>query len=169
MGVTIHFEGQLKSQRDLALLVEAARETAEKLGWPHRAIAEERAHLARAREEQDWDYVGPITGIELLPHESSDPLRFEFDSNLYVQEFIKTQFAGPSTHAQVIQLLRTLEPHFESLSVEDEGELWSGGDIDVLQGHLSAVERALAEHLQQNPGAQGPVRLESGRWVDFIS
>jgi hypothetical protein len=169
MGVTIHFEGRLRSRRDLALLVELARGTAERLGWPHRPIAEERAHLARVREEEDWDYVGPTTGIEVLPHERCDPLRLEFDSDLYIQEFIKTQFAGPAVHAQVVQFLRTLEPHFDSLAVEDEGELWSGGDNATLQEHFSAFETALAEYLREHPEAEGPVRLESGRWVDVIS
>jgi hypothetical protein len=169
MGVTIHFEGRLKSRRDLALLVELVEGAAAKLGWPHRPISEERVHLPRLRDERDWDYVGPTTGIEVLPHERSDPLRLEFDSDLYVQEFIKTQFAGPAVHTQVVQLLRRLEPHFESLAVEDEGEFWFGGDNDVLQGHFSAFEQALAEHLRQHPDAQGPVRSESGRWVDVIS
>jgi hypothetical protein len=125
-----------------------------------------RKTISRARR-RPWGTGPAQRGVAAVCR--SDPLRFEFDSKLYIQEFIKTQFAGPAIHAQVMQLLRTLEPHFETLSVEDEGELWSGGDVDVLQGHLSAVERALVEHLQQNPGAQGPVRLESGRWVDFIS
>lgn len=169
MGVTIHFEGRLRSQRDLALVVERARAAAEDLGWPHRPIAEERAQLSRVRDEQDWDYVGQTTGIAIQPHDRSDPLRLEFDSDLYIQEFIKTQFAGPTVHTQVVQFLRTLEPHFENLAVEDEGEFWSGGDNDVLLGHFSACERALAAHLQQNAGARGPVRLESGRWVDVIS
>jgi len=169
MGVTIHFEGKLRTRRDLDLLIASAQAGAEKLGWPHRPIAEDRAHLARVRGEEDWDYVGPTTGIELLPHDRSDPLRFEFDSDLYVQEFIKTQFAGPHVHSQVVELLRSLEPRFETLSVEDEGDFWSTGDKDALQEHFSAFERALAEHLRENPGAQGPVRLPSGRWVDVIS
>jgi hypothetical protein len=62
-----------------------------------------------------------------------------------------------------------LHPVRESnLDREDEGDFWSTGDKDALQEHFAAFERAIAEHLRENPDAEGPVLL-SGRWIDVIS
>ena len=75
----------------------------------------------------EWDYVGPTKGIILYLHEECDPVRMEFDRDLYVQEFVKTQFSGPHVHMKVISLLRGLQVFFEDLKVEDEGEYWGTG------------------------------------------
>jgi hypothetical protein len=169
MGVTIHFEGRLRSSESLDQLVKAARRAAEDLGWPSKTIEEERAHLARVLDEQDWDYVGPTSGIEFLPHEDSEPLRLEFDSDLYIQEFIKTQFAGPDIHVKVVGMIRQLESYFETLSVDDEGEYWDSNDRTLLEQHLRTCDEQLARLLRDTPGARGPVRLPSGRLADFVS
>jgi hypothetical protein len=169
MGVTIHFEGRLKSPESLERLVQAARGAAADLGWPCQIIREECAQLPRVRDEQDWDYVGPTAGIELLPHKDSEPLRLEFDRELYVQEFIKTQFAGPDVHVEVVNLLRQLETHFAILSVDDEGEYWESNDRTILEGHIGACDQELARILRETPRARGPVRLPSGRLADFVS
>jgi hypothetical protein len=47
-------------------------------------------------------------------------LRLEFDGDVYVQEFIKTQFAGVQVHIEVLKLLKAVEPLFRQLKVEDE-------------------------------------------------
>jgi hypothetical protein len=169
MGVTIRFEGRLKTPESLQLLIEAARTAAQQQGWQCMTIAERRVHLARVKDGEDWDYVGPTRGIVLLPHAFCDPLRLEFDFDLYVQEYVKTQFAGAVVHAQVIGILHGLEHHFENLVVEDEGEYWSTGDRDLLDQRIEACERAMVEYLTEHPTADGPVRLDSGRWIDVLS
>jgi len=123
----------------------------------------------RVRDEQDWDYDGPTSGIEILPHERCDPLRLEFDVDLYVQEYTKTQFAGPGVHREVVALLRELAPHFAMLQVDDEGEYWDTNDAALLTKHIETCNRALADELREHPGAQGPVQIAVGRWVDIIS
>src|SRR2546430_732516 len=87
MGVTIHFEGKLKDHASLEAVVRAADAFARARSWRVEPISEMEAHLARVRDEQDWDYAGPTSGIEILPHERCDPLRLEFDEDLYVQEY----------------------------------------------------------------------------------
>ena len=169
MGVTIHFEGQLRNRDRLQLVVHAAAEFARARGWPYQAIEEPEVHLARVRDEKDWDYVGPTSGIELLPHERCEPVRLEFDRDCYIQEYTKTQFAGPAVHIEVVTLLRQLAPHFTELLVEDEGEYWEGEDTAVLVRHIDTCNRVLADELRLRPGSVGPVRLPAGRWADFIS
>jgi hypothetical protein len=166
MGVTIHFEGTLRSAADLDLLVKKARAHAESRGWPFHAIAESGAHAAR---DQKADHAGPARGIELQPHDRSDPLRLEFDGALHVEDFIKTQFAGVRTDVEVVELLRSLEPHFSVLKVLDEGDFWSEGDEALLRENLSVCDEALENLLREQPEGKGPVRMDSGRWVDFIS
>jgi hypothetical protein len=169
MGVTIHFEGKLKDRAGLEVVVRSVGAFAQVRGWRATPISEMEAHLARVRDEADWDYDGPTSGIEVLPHERCDPVRLEFDADLYVQEFTKTQFAGPSVHREVIALLRELAPNFETLQVDDEGEYWDTSDAALLTKHMDACNRALEDELRKDPRAQGPVRVEGGRWVDILS
>ncbi|MDX2060767.1 MAG: hypothetical protein SFV24_23345 [Gemmatimonadales bacterium] len=169
MGVTIHFEGRLRSRESLDRLLGTAEAVAARLNWPCRKISSERVHLTRTVGESETEYVGPSAGIELIPHDRSDPLRLEFDADLFVQDFVKTQFAGVEVHARIVGVLREIEPYFESLVVEDEGELWTTDDNQLLEAHFSSFDRALADYLRDNPNAHGPVRLESGRWVDVVA
>ena len=125
--------------------------------------------MKRVRDEKDWDYSGITFGLELQPSESSDPLRFEFDEDFYVQEFIKTQFAGTDLHIEVIELFRLIKPYFDKLEIFDEGEFWETRDANRLIEHIENCDRALQKMLAENPKARGPVRLADGRIVDFMS
>ena len=169
MGVTIHFEGHLSSDEALANVLAAAQAYADGQRWPHELIACTEARLSRVRNEEDWDYIGPTRGIVLFPHADSEPVRLEFDRDLYIQEFTKTQFAGTTVHINVVGLLRCLAPHFASLIVDDEGEYWDTSDQELLKGHFQAFYRALQAELPNYPGAKVKVRLPSGRIADFVS
>jgi hypothetical protein len=169
MGVTIHFEGRLRDEASYQRAVESARTFALAKGWPVETILEPLVTLKRVRGEEPWDYEGSTKGVALQPHENSDPLRLEFDSQLYVQEYCKTQFAPPEVHIQVVELLRLLEPEFVCLTVEDEGEYWSSKDRSTLEGHLAACFRALDDHLATDPRLTGPVRGPSGRIFDLVT
>jgi hypothetical protein len=142
---------------------------AEREGWRWDAIAESIATLRRARNDEDCDYTGPTRGIALYPHENVDPLRFEFDRDLFMQDYIKTQFAPAEIHVKVVALLKEIAPQFSNLTVEDEGEYWDSGSTDVLAGHLDACFRAIDDEISRHPDLQGPVRLPSGRIADLIS
>ncbi len=164
MGVTIHFEGRLKDAEALKRVIDAAKRT----GWKDKRIEEAHVTLERVRDEAEWDYTGPTYGIELQPHENCEPLRLEFDCDLYVQEYVKTQFAPPETHMAIVHFLKAIAPEFDALQVFDEGEYWDTGSIDVLTYHIDSCERALQEVLETNASARGPLRLPSGRIVDFL-
>jgi hypothetical protein len=169
MGVTIHFEGKVKGATAYSLLLDELREFAASNAWPAKEISQSHAKLKRVRDEQDWDYSGPTFGLQLLPHENCDPLRFEFDKDYYVQEFVKTQFAGVATHVAIINLFRRIQPFFESLKIEDEGEFWKTSDESGLEGHIDRCNEALQDLLKKNPKAKGPVRLPNGRIADCMS
>jgi hypothetical protein len=136
IGVTIHFEGQLNNEAAYQELIGVAFTMANAEGWPIQPIAPGEVALSRVRDEKEWDYIGPVNGIVIYLHEDCYPVRLEFDRDLYVQEFIKTQFAGVEMHIKVLKLLKAIEPFFCILNVEDEGEWWETRDTARLAGHL---------------------------------
>ena len=168
MGVTIHFEGRLHDQEAFARAMEAARSFADQNGWHHVPLAKEMATLTRTRGEEDWDYVGPTSGVTISPHDDCDPLHLEFDRDLYVQEFVKTQFAPPIVHMRIIELLRRIAPEFDDLQVDDEAEYWPTSEEALLEAHRQAFVQAFEEALKENPRLAGPFRLPDGRMVDLM-
>jgi hypothetical protein len=169
VGVTIHFEGRLLDQATYASAVELARGYAIDRGWRTEPIDESCVTLQRVRDEEDWDYTGPTRGLVLYPHDDCDPVRLEFDIDLYVQEFVKTQFASEAVHVDVIGLLRLLAPCFESLQVADEGGFWDTQDLGVLRQHRRAFEVALQDQVGAHPTAKVKVKLRDGRIVDLMT
>lgn len=167
MGVTIHFEGRLASDAAFDGLVGSVEAFARDRGWQHSRFDIPSATLARVANEQDVDYVGPTRGVVVMPHASAEPLRFEFDRTLYVQEYCKTQFAGPDTHKLIVSLLEQIAPLFISFAVFDEGEFWETHDDGILIAHIAKVDALIEQHLTENPCSVGPVRLPSGRIVDI--
>lgn len=168
MGVTIHFEGQLSSLKELDKIIQSAKRFAESNGLEYFLFQEEKKLLQRVKDEQDWDYEGPTKGIQIQPDVSSDPLIFEFDENLYLQEYCKTQFADISVHILIIDLLRQIQPFFATLIVEDEGEYWETSDINILQQHLDNCFQAIEDAKNENSKLDGPFRLQNGRIVDLM-
>ncbi|HEY6111859.1 MAG TPA: hypothetical protein VIV62_05040 [Chthoniobacterales bacterium] len=169
MGVTIHFEGRVKGATACSLLIDEISEFAANHGWRVEEIPRASRSLKRVRDEQNWDYSGPTFGIVLSPHPGCDPLRFEFDKDFYIQEFVKTQFAGAETHIAIVELLRRIHPFFDALNVGDEGEFWDTSDDGVLQQHIERCNEVLRDLLAKNPNAKGPIRLPDGRIADFMS
>jgi hypothetical protein len=121
------------------------------------------------RNEREHDYTGPTRGIVLYPHKNSEPLRLEFDRDLFMQDYTKTQFAPIEVHVKMIRLLKEIAPQFVELVVEDEGEYWDTEDVDALARNLETCFRAMRVLLSSNPDLQGPVHLPSGRIADVVS
>ena len=169
MGVTIHSEGRLRDQSAYDALVAEATAFATHRNWQALPFAIPLAKLSRVRDEKDWDYEGPTKGIELRAHPSSEPIRLEFDQDLYIQEYTKTQFAPPEVHKDLVVLLDQLAPHFASLAVVDEGEYYESRDEKLLLKHRDRCFQVLDEHLAKDKSLRGPVRLPSGRIADLVS
>ena|SRR5260370_19683036 len=168
MGVTIHFEGKLKSEDAFAALLQYVEEIAKAQTWLTEIFEHGEVTLLRVRDETEWDYKGSTKGIILYIHEDCDPLRLEFDQDLYIQEFVKTQFAGVGTHIQLIALLREFQVFFVDLKVEDEGEYWETGDEAVLAEHIHCCDEMISEEARKNPSAQVKVRTPDGRPMDIL-
>ena len=169
MGVTIHFEGRLRDGEGLKEAIATAEAFARQRGWPIKMISAPERRLTRVRDEQKWDYVGPVKGVALYPSEDCEPVRLEFDRDLYLQEFTKTQFAGATIHISIVQLLRDLEPLFAALLVEDEGEYWDTSNLRTLEGHLKACDAVLDEIVSSRPAVRSKVKLPSGRIIDYMT
>lgn len=169
MGVTIHFEGFLRNDASVTDLIRGATVFAQQRHWATEEIHSSQVRLTRVIDEQDVDYEGPVHGVVLYPHEDCDPVRLEVGSDLFVQEFVKTQFAGVGTHQEVIALLRAVEPLFERLTVEDEGELWETSDRELVEKHIDNTNRVIAEYLAEHPGSRSKVKIQGGRIVDIMS
>jgi hypothetical protein len=173
MGVTIHYEGQLKSLDALDELLARTRVFAEEQYWTFEIIDDVHKRLERfiADDDPELDgeeqvYEGPVQGIRLLPHPDCEPFTLEFDSHLFFQDYTKTQFAGASIHRKLVELLGDLEPLFATLKVMDEGEYWTSRDENLLQDHFKQIEEVINE---QYPNAQRKVRTSTGRLIDVIT
>jgi hypothetical protein len=155
MGVTIHFAGQLRDEAGLAGVEQAAREFASSRGW--------RVETIDFAVNSPEDY----TGISIFPDPLCEPVHLVFDQNLRVDEYTKTQFAGPTVHIQLIELLRLVQPWFSDLEVSDEGEYWETSNEEQLRLHLRVVTDSLNAHLAEDPTCDVAVKLPSGRIVDL--
>lgn len=168
MGVTIHFEGHVRDQESVRELVKRACALGQAFGWPSSLVDEPHTTITRVIDEEDVPYTGPTQGVELWPHDDCDPIRLELGSDLFVQDYVKTQFAGAETHVRVIELLREIQPCFTDLEVFDEAEFWDTQDHDLLRQHIADTNAAIDDYVRDRPNAQVKVRLPSGKIADIV-
>lgn len=118
MGVTIHFQGRLPDEAAYQRLIADAISLADHNGWGYDHIDTTETKLLRVREnEEPWDYLGPTRGLVIRIDDNREPIRLEFDRDLHIQEWVKTQFAGAGAHIDVVEILRVLQPDFSDLRV----------------------------------------------------
>jgi hypothetical protein len=153
MGVTLHYEGQVRDPRCCEQLLATAQAFAERQGWRAEAIRRAHTTLTRKIRGEQQVYAGPTAGVTLFAHQQAEPLRLELDRDLYLQGWTKTQFAPPEVHVQMVALLRMLQPFFRELIVRDEGEYWETADLDRLRAHLLVTSETLAV-IQPSPRAR---------------
>ena len=167
-GVTIHYEGRAPDPAAVEQVLAAASEEAKRNGWQIRDDSSSDISLKRVVDEKDVPYRGSVRGIVLQPRRECEPIHLQFDSNMFMQDFVKTQFAGPEIHMQVARLLQVIQPLLRSLKVEDEGQYWETGSKSTLEGHMAKVNTLMVEMKRSKPGLRGPVTLPSGRIVDLM-
>jgi hypothetical protein len=112
MGVTINFEGQLKSADDFSTVISIVTEFAEKNAMPFSTFEEPNKILHRVKAEEDWDYEGMTKGIRIQPSANSEPMLLEFDKDNYIQEYCKTQFADINIHVMLIKYNSSYQINF---------------------------------------------------------
>src|SRR5262249_45870600 len=151
-------------------LLQFARRFASEHSWVTDEINEVSVKLERVDEnEKPYDYFGPVRGLKLMPRDDCEPIKLEFDSDLYVQDWTKTQFAGAEMHVTVCAFLHAIENYFETFKVNYEAEYWDTGDVGLLEKYLVDCDRFIEEHRQEHPTAKVKVRTPTGRIVDMIT
>jgi len=168
-GVTIHFEGTASSSSAIAQIIAIATAFAKKRGWQIKDASAKTGKIPRVIEEKDKDDEGKITGVVLYPPKMCEPVYLQFGDDLFMQDYVKTQFSGVTIHLEVIALFDELKPHFKKLSVDDEGEYWETRNKKTLENHIDTVNRMIKDIRTKNPKAEGPIKLPSGRIADVIN
>ncbi len=176
MGLTIHYQGQLESEEAYLRFIDEVLAYAAARNWPTYPIDEAHRVLERMLQPEDPDadeveeiYEGPTRGLTLLPHPDCEPLAFEFDRDLFMQDRCKTQFAGPGIHAEIVQLFRQTEPLFAMLDVQDEAEFWENPSRGRLDETFAAASRAIADLAAEDSGSSVGVVTPSGRILDILA
>lgn len=167
-GVTIHYEGTAKSPDAVAEILSSVTTFAKKHSWSVEDASSKDGQLKRIIEEKDKDYKGRITGVVVRITDNCEPLHFQFDDNLFMQDYVKTQFAGAEVHVQIVELLESLRPYFTKINVVDEGDYWDSRDRMFLEGHIAKVNSIISDIKQKNPQAQGSLPMKSGRIADIV-
>ncbi|MBX9666877.1 MAG: hypothetical protein K2X93_04625 [Candidatus Obscuribacterales bacterium] len=166
MGVTIHYQGKLKSEDNLEPVLKVCRDFARINGWAFAEISQNKT-LMRIVNGADCDYTGHVSGVVIQPPGLCEPFGFEFDGSMFLQDYCKTQFAGPSVHIQAIRLLREIEVYFDNFSVRDEGEFWISNDRNSLVKLMDECDQWMLEAKGKNPDYSGPIVNENGRITDL--
>ncbi|RXH57551.1 hypothetical protein [Granulicella sibirica] len=175
MGLTIHYQGQLQSEASCERFLTLVKQFAAERNWPAHAIDEAKKQLTRTLQPEDPHadeyeevYLGPTRGVYLLPHPECEPLTFEFDRDLFMQDCCKTQFAGAAVHEQIIQLFHKTENLFEMLDVQDEAEFWEKGDVAALENTFAYTRMEIDKTAAEMPGSSVAVLTPSGRILDVL-
>lgn len=79
-----NIEGALHDEDGYTAVMETARDFAVVHKWPVQYIEETEASLRHARDDESQNYKEPVRGIIIHPHKNSEPLRLEFDKDLYI-------------------------------------------------------------------------------------
>lgn len=148
-------------------MIKKIKEFCEFQNWEYFQFENESKLLERVKNEENWDYEGYTKGIQVQPHENCEPLIFEFDENLYIQEYCKTQFSNIETHIKIVELLMALKQFFNNINIFDEGEYYETNNLNKLQEHWDSFYKTMEKLVEENNKLQGPFKLHNGRIIDL--
>lgn len=168
MGVTIHYEGKLKTKKDFNDVFRIAKEFSDSNDMEYFEFEVADKLLLRVRDEKNWDYQGLTKGVKILPHANTDPLWLEFDKDNFMQDYCKTQYAGSGIHVKIIELLDLIKPHFVELLVNDEGTYWESRDLSLLEKQFDKIYDLIEDAKRKNPKLSGPYIVDDDRIVDLM-
>lgn len=164
MGLSIHYSGCIRDEREISRLTEETEDICKTLGWRHGRISDETLNgIYFNPDECEPLFLTFLAGgrtcspVNLMMKE--DFRENGLDPELLYNVSVKTQYAGIEAHIAVIKLLRYLsEKYFSSFELIDEGQYWETNDRAVLEQQfnrynamLDAVAGAL-EKLTAKPG-----------------
>jgi hypothetical protein len=108
-------------------------------------------------------------GFVINPHPDCEPLEIRFGKKNRFGNWVKTQFAGPEIHIQIVQFLKLIKPIVSRMGVSDEGEFWKTGDENTLRWHMRRIDELIAEAVLEDPKTRSGVKTPEGRIIDLIS
>jgi hypothetical protein len=167
-GVTVHYQGKAKDAAAVAKVLAAARSVASDHSWKVKDANVANASVARVVAGKETLYQGPLTGIAIYPHPMCEPIYIRFGTDMFMRDFVKTQFAGADVHVEVVGLLRKLKPLLADLQVQDEGEYWETNDRAKLATNIATVNAMIESIRKSRPGAKGPVKI-GDRIIDLMN
>jgi hypothetical protein len=165
MGLTIHYQGQLKKMSDLPKLTSEVADICDTMNWSCQDF-----NIKESKDDEVNKVLGllpgevlHLDGIIFKPHPRCESVTLVFDQKgrlcspmipLMAQAsddpeyiwcgFTKTQFAGPDTHIALVRLLKYLEKrYFQKLEISDEGDYWESGDETKLRSLFIQLEIAI--------------------------
>ncbi len=169
MGLSIHYRGTLTDKRAIYQLIEELEDIAKAMQWPYTVLDEDWGQRPTASLDHNTPGVVNITGklalkgIQFKPHPDCQSAPFFFNASCVLTspvqvalsaeegyavknrwQSVKTQFAGPDTHAVLVRLLRYLQTKYlHDLEVSDEGGYWESGDFDALKEKMDFLDKAI--------------------------
>ena len=167
-GVTVHYQGKAKDAAAVAKVLATARSVAKDHNWEVREANVANASVPRGVAEKERPYQGPLTGIVIYPHPMCEPIYIRFGTDLFMRDFVKTQFAGSDVHVDIVGLFRKLKPLLADLQVQDEGEYWETNDRAKLATNIATVNAMIESIRKSRPGAKGPVKI-GDRIIDLMN
>lgn len=146
-GVTIHYSGKVANTSKVKQVYKVAQSYA---------------------TERKWKVESIHDGIKIYPHEWCEPINLIFSDTTLSENFVKTQFAGPEIHKEVVGLFKAMKPMMVQFKVEDEGEYWETSDYKKLKANIDKTNEMMKKHKSENPRLRGPNRLPNGLIVDLF-
>ena len=176
MGITIHYRGRLNDPSEVDAVLGFVQQMAVAKGWSWTYIDDwdGGADAQAARAAEDNPEIADNTalkGFVLEVDSKCEAVPLLFDASGYLRSpfsfsgscsavkgdtiAVKTQFAAPEAHIQIVDLLMELKyRHIADLEIMDEGEYWETNDralleknMDKLKMHMDFLSEALqSEH-----------------------
>jgi hypothetical protein len=173
-GVTIHFNGELKSAKSIEEVKSAACAVAKSHSWRCITVSDPKdlsLDYITLKSLQELDGTPSLTiadGVVIYPADMSEPLYLVFGARNKLNNFIKTQFAGPETHIEVIDVFDAIKPFFRSLEIVDEGRYWQTRNRAFLEEDMESVSAQIEAIKAQQSNVTGPIKQPDGRILDLI-
>lgn len=148
LGVTLYYRGRLAKNVSRHSLFSEAESIAVDNGWSIRRLAS--------------------GGFVIHAHPDCEPITFDHDANGKVDDWVKTQYAGPEIHKQIVEFLTSISKLFVRFKVDDDTDYWTTRDGADLELGKRQVNEMLEDHLRRNPSTRSVVRMPDGRIIDII-
>ena len=148
MGVTLYYRGHLAQGVNRHSLFAEAESIAFENGWSIRRL--------------------PSGGFVIQAHPDCEELNFDLDDKGKVDDWVKTQCAGPDIHIQIADFLTRLAKFFTRFKVDDDTEYWTTRRRADLELGMQQVREMLEEIVRARPSARTVVRTPDGRIIDVF-